>query len=161
MSESRERTDQAPFRILVVDDNKDAADTLATLLRLWGLEVRVVYDGAQAIEAANAYLPDCILTDIGLPGIDGYVLAERVRQTDALRMTILIAITAYSDVGKAKAAGFDHHLVKPADPVVLEKLVMELRAIGKQLERAEEIVEKQGGRPARPFSHLAQHRERN
>src|SRR4051812_34822092 len=95
------------FRILVVDDNRDGADSLALLLTLWGYEVRAVYDGAEAVQAARDFKPDCILSDIGLPGIDGYRLAELFREDEALKGLPLVAITAYSDSRRAKEAGFD------------------------------------------------------
>lgn len=141
-----EPTDQEgpKFRILVVDDNRDGADSLAMLLKLWGYDVRAVYDGAEAIRAAQTYRPDCILSDIGLPGIDGYRLAEKLRQDESFKGTPLIAITAYSDEARARAAGYDHHLVKPANPDIVEEILRKLRAMGKRLERVEETAQQQG-----------------
>jgi CheY-like chemotaxis protein len=135
---------EAPlFRILVVEDNRDVANTLCLLLRLWGYDGRAVYDGQEALAAAHAYKPDCILMDIGLPGVDGYRLAEEVRRDEALRGTTLIAITAYSDEARAKRAGFDHHLTKPADPRNLEEMLRSLQNMGKRLERTEQLVRQQ------------------
>ena len=101
---------QLPPRVLVIDDNHDAADSLALLLRVWGFDVRVTYSGKEGLEVARSYQPDCVLSDIGLPEMDGYHLADEFRQDEALKQTPLIAITAYSDVARAKAAGFDEHL---------------------------------------------------
>jgi CheY-like chemotaxis protein len=118
-----------PLRILVVDDNRDAADSLCLLLRMWGFDVRVAYDGQEALTAAHAYRPDCLLSDIGLPGIDGYHLAQHVRRDEALRGITLVAITAYPDEARAKAAGFDHHFVKPADPQAVEEMLKEVAVL--------------------------------
>jgi CheY-like chemotaxis protein len=137
------RDTTAPYRVLVVDDNRDAANSLGILLRLWGFDARVTYDGSEAIEAAREYRPDCLLSDIGLPGIDGYTLAERLRQDESLQGMTLIALTAYSDAQRAKEAGFDHHLRKPIDPDILEEIVRGLRAMEKRLNRTEKLVEKQ------------------
>src|SRR4051794_16034844 len=84
------------FRVLVVDDNKDAADTLSMLVRMWGYEVQAAYDGEAALTVATAYRPDCCFLDIGMPRLDGYGLARRLRQNPALSGARLIALTAYS-----------------------------------------------------------------
>jgi CheY-like chemotaxis protein len=136
--------DAPPLRILVVDDNRDAADSLCLLLRMWAFDVRVAYDGQEALAAAHAYRPDCLLSDIGLPGIDGYHLAERVRRDEALKGVTLVAVTAYADEARAKAAGFDHHFVKPPDPQAVEAMLRRLRAVGKHLDQTEELVRQQG-----------------
>jgi CheY-like chemotaxis protein len=107
------------FRVLVVDDNRDAADSLALLLKAWGYDSRVAYDGAAGLEAALAYRPDCLLLDIGLPRLDGYAVARQVRQQPGLERAKLVALTAYSDethARRARESGFDFYLVKPADP---------------------------------------------
>jgi two-component system CheB/CheR fusion protein len=112
-------------RVLVVDDNVDAADGLAMLLRLDGHEVRAVYHAEDAIVAAESFAPDFVLLDIGLPQIDGYEVARRLRANPATRGIRLVAITGYgqsSDVALARAAGFDAHVVKPADPAALTRL---------------------------------------
>ena len=129
-----------PLRILVVDDNKDAADSMGLLLRMWGFDVRVAYDGQEALTAASAYRPDCCLSDIDMPGIDGYHLAQHVRRDMALRGVTLVAITAYSDEARAKAAGFDYHFVKPADPLAVKEMLRKLRTMGKRLDQTEELV---------------------
>lgn len=133
-----------PVRLLIVDDNQDAANSLARLLRILGFDTQTVYNGQQALEAARARLPDCVLSDIGLPGIDGYRLASLFRQDESLRNIPLVAITAYSEPEKAVAAGFDHHFVKPADPYALENTLRKILNMDARLERAEELVQKQG-----------------
>jgi CheY-like chemotaxis protein len=133
-----------PLRVLVIDDNRDAADSLAMLLRLWGFEARTAYSGREGLEAALAYRPSCVLSDIGLPGLDGYHLAERFRQDESLREIPLIALTAYAEPDRAKAAGFNEHLVKPADPDALKAVLNKLIVMDKRLQRAEALVEKQG-----------------
>jgi signal transduction histidine kinase/CheY-like chemotaxis protein len=105
-------------RILVVDDNVDAADSLATLLRLYGYQVWTAYGGASALEAAEQHQPQVILLDIGLPGLDGYEVATRLRRHSTLARVTLVALTGYGqeeDRRRTHDAGFDHHLVKPVD----------------------------------------------
>jgi len=111
-----------PQRVLVVDDNRDAADMLAELLRLLGVTVEVANDGASALEAVASFRPDVILLDIGMPGMDGYAVAREVRVRPGGRAITIIALTGWGqeqDIAHARDAGFDHHLVKPPD---LEKL---------------------------------------
>jgi CheY-like chemotaxis protein/two-component sensor histidine kinase len=107
---------QAPMRILVADDNEDAAQTLAVLLEVMGHQVKVAGDGEEAVALARQFSPAVALLDIGMPRLDGYGAAERLRQF--LPGTMLIATTGWcrkDDLRRAAAAGFDHHLVKPAD----------------------------------------------
>jgi CheY-like chemotaxis protein len=144
MSDASERGPAPPLRILVIDDNCDAADTLSTLLRLWGFEVRAVYTGGEAIATAREFKPDCVLTDIGLPDLDGYRIAELFRQDDALKHVPLIAISAVYDSERTKAAGFDYELTKPASPTLLQTLLKRFLQMDKRLERADEIIQKQG-----------------
>ena len=106
------------LRVLVVDDNKDAALTLGMLLQVKGHEVRTAHDGLAALEAAHAFRPQVMLLDIGLPGLDGYEVAKRLRQQAIFKGVLLVAMTGYgqeADRQRSLAAGFDHHLVKPAD----------------------------------------------
>jgi two-component system OmpR family response regulator len=133
-----------PNRVLVIDDNRDAADSLAILLRFWGYEARAAYSGPEGLEAARAFRPSCILSDIGLPGMDGYHLAEALRQDESLSKTPLIALTAYAEPDKAKKAGFDEHFVKPADLLALQDLLKKFVIMDTRLEQAEEMVQKQG-----------------
>jgi PAS domain S-box-containing protein len=116
-------------RVLVVEDNADAAEGLRMLLELAGHEVRVAHDGATALEAARNEEPDLMLVDIGLPGIDGYEVARRIRREPGLRHLVLIALTGYgreADRTHALTAGFDHHIVKPVDPDGLMVLIARL-----------------------------------
>jgi PAS domain S-box-containing protein len=113
-------------RILVVDDNRDAADSLAELLRLTGHEVSLAHDGEQAVQVAEGLRPDAILLDLGLPGMDGYEVARRLRASPALAHTRLIALTGYGQASDRRAtaeAGFEAHLVKPVDFGALEQLL--------------------------------------
>ena len=106
------------LRVLLVDDNKDQADSLAQLLTGWGHEVRVAYDGLTALEAAQAYQPNVAMIDLGLPGIDGYQLALRLRREPALKDTKLIAVTGavWQDASaRSTQYGFDDHFAKPVD----------------------------------------------
>jgi CheY-like chemotaxis protein len=112
--------------VLVVDDNHDSADALAMLVRLWKLDARVAYDGPSALEAVRDAVPDVVLLDIGLPGLDGYEVARRLRADPRLAGTRLVALTGYGtreDKERAAAAGFDAHLTKPVDPAALRALL--------------------------------------
>ena len=120
-----------PRRILVVDDNRDAADSLGLLLEVLGAEVRVARDGPEALEAYSAYEPAVVLLDIGMPGMDGYEVARRIRaQSPGPRPTI-VALTGWGqeeDRREAREAGFDHHLVKPAEIGALKELLRSIPA---------------------------------
>ena len=114
------------LRILVVDDNQDSASSMTLLLELYGHEVCVANSGQAALEVAAERKPDAILLDIGMPGMNGYEVARRLRQQPAFAETLLIAITGYgraSDLEQTQAAGFDHHLVKPIDYDKLQALL--------------------------------------
>jgi signal transduction histidine kinase/CheY-like chemotaxis protein len=113
-------------RILVVDDNVDAAQSLATLLRLAGHEVRTVHNGVKALEIAPSFRPEAVFLDLGLPGIDGYEVASQLRSGPGGQDLLLFALTGYGqdeDRRRTREAGFDHHLTKPADPVALQLLL--------------------------------------
>ena len=113
-------------RVMVVDDNIDAAQTLADLLTLTGHEARLAYDGLAAVAVALAWCPDVVLLDIGLPGLNGFEVAKRIRLEAAHSAMVLVALTGYgqaSDRQRAHEAGFDHHLVKPADFDEVEKIL--------------------------------------
>jgi CheY-like chemotaxis protein len=112
--------------VLLIEDNPDAAESLAMLLELLGHRVRVSHDGITGIEAARAHGPDVILVDIGLPGMDGYEVARRLRLERELGHVVLVALTGYGrdqDKRQAAAAGFDSHLVKPATLDAIEALL--------------------------------------
>jgi DNA-binding response OmpR family regulator len=111
----------APSRILVVDDNRDAADSLAFLLRREGSEVRVAYDGMDALGSALEFRPDVVLLDVGLPKLYGHEVARRIRESRGAEVMI-VAVTGWGqeeDRRRTREAGFDHHLTKP---VAFEKL---------------------------------------
>src|SRR6185436_206813 len=113
---------------LVVDDNVDAAESLATLLDVWGHETRVAHDGARAMALARDFQPEVALLDIGLPDTNGYELASELRRTAGLEGTLLIALTGYGqeqDQKRAREVGFSHHLVKPANFKTIQKLLAE------------------------------------
>jgi CheY-like chemotaxis protein len=118
------------LRVLVVDDNRDAADTLADLLRLYGADVRVCYDGRSALEVAPEFPFDAAVLDVHMPGIDGCDLARRLPDAAGGRRVLLVALTGVSDPAARKRtaeAGFDLHLTKTAAP---EVLVAALEAFG-------------------------------
>ena len=114
-------------RILVIEDHRDAAESLRMLLEILGHEVRVAFTGREGIEAALEWKPDVVLSDIGLPELDGYEVARRLRQEPSLANVLLVALTGYNgddDRRRSKDAGFDHHLVKPADVRELQRVLM-------------------------------------
>jgi CheY-like chemotaxis protein len=128
------REDHGPARVLLVEDNVDAAEALAELLRMWGHEVDVVHDGASAVGRAGEARPDVVLLDIGLPGMDGYQVAGALRALPELQGALLVALTGYgqeADRRRSAAAGFDHHLVKPVDLEELKRLIAVGRSIGR------------------------------
>jgi CheY-like chemotaxis protein len=116
-------------RVLVVDDNVDSAETLTTLLKMSGHDVRTAYTGPTALDVAVAFLPDVVLLDIGLPGLNGYEVARRLRQHPPLKGVRLVAMTGYgdeADLQLAREAGFDRHLLKPVDFPEVEGLLTTL-----------------------------------
>jgi CheY-like chemotaxis protein len=114
------------LRVLVVEDNRDAADTLRLLLETYGYQVSVAYSGPDGVEAAAALRPEVVICDIGLPSLDGYGVAAALRGNPVTASVRLIALTGYGrdeDRRRAREAGFDDHLTKPADPTALEALI--------------------------------------
>jgi signal transduction histidine kinase len=123
-AEGTERT--VPHRILIADDNADSAESMGMLLRLMGNDVRIANDGLDAVEQAEAFQPDIVLMDIGMPRLDGYEAARRIREQDWSRDTLLVAVTGWGpsdDSEEATAAGFDCHFTKPLDPADLRRIV--------------------------------------
>jgi signal transduction histidine kinase/CheY-like chemotaxis protein/transposase-like protein len=119
-------------RVLVVDDNRDGADTLAKLLEIVGCEVKVVYGGRQALELADAFRPSMVFLDIGMPGMNGVEVARKLRETSWGRTMRLVAVTGWGqekDRRQTEAAGFDEHLVKPVDVAVLHRLLHDLHSL--------------------------------
>lgn len=105
-------------RVLVVDDDVEAANSIATLLRLWEHEVLVTYDGRTALSSAADFKPDVCLLDIWMPGMNGYQVAENMRRDPNVGKPLLVAMTGYDQYGDrrlAREAGFDHHLFKPVE----------------------------------------------
>lgn len=119
----------ASRRVLVVDDNRDAAESLNGLLKLLGADVHVVYNGVDALEALASYKPAVVLLDIGMPGMDGHEVARRIRLLPESRDVTLIALTGWGqaeDRHRSLSAGFDYHLIKPADVHALQSLLVSL-----------------------------------
>ncbi len=133
-------TDDPACRVLIVDDNVDAAESVAMMLRLHGHVVKALSDSSQALACARTFEPQAIILDIGLPGLDGYALARRLRAMAPTRDAMLIALTGYGqreDVTRALEAGFTHHFVKPTDPQVLADCI----ARGCRLESTDQPAE--------------------
>jgi len=119
--EAASNSPKLSLRVLIADDNEDAADMLAMILDSKGHEVRVAHDGLEAVSSAKAFQPDVALLDIGMPELDGHQVAAQIRSLSG-ESVMLVAITGWSEPGVAQSqeyAGFDHHLVKPVD---LERL---------------------------------------
>lgn len=129
MPTSQDACLRAPRRVLVIEDNSDAADSLREALALCGHDVDVACGGLKGIQAARGFEPDVVLCDIGLPDIDGYAVARTMRADPALSRVALVALTGYAqpeDVARAREAGFDAHVVKPPRLEVLEQLLADL-----------------------------------
>ena len=110
----------------MVDDNRDSADSLSTMLRLLGHEVAVAYEGLEAVEAAPAFRPDVALLDLGMPRLNGYDTARRIRQQRGCEGMVLVALTGWGqeeDKRRSREAGFDAHLIKPVDLAALGELL--------------------------------------
>lgn len=116
-------------RVLVVDDNRDAADVMAILLRGQGNDVKTAYGGQDAIDLASSFQPHAVLLDIGMPQVDGYQAARSIRSAEGGDKVLLIALTGRDQDGErneSSAAGFDHHLVKPVSSTDVLKLLDEV-----------------------------------
>ncbi len=117
---------RAPKRILLADPCRDTVESTAWLLRFWGYDVQGAGTGPEALEVALAYRPEVVLMELGLPGLDGYQVARRLRQQGTHPALLLVAVTGYGDEKnrrRSREAGFDCHLVKPVDPEVLQGLL--------------------------------------
>ena len=120
-------TSPRPLRVLVVDDNVDAADSMAALLGMLGHTAQVVYNGEEVAAQARAWQPDCILLDIGLPGKDGYEVARELRaQGSGAKLVALTGWGSEEDRRRTAEAGFDRHLTKPVEFDALEAVLREL-----------------------------------
>jgi len=114
------------YRVLLVDDNPDSSEPLSLLLQTKGFETRISIDGEEALGVADEFRPDCVLLDLGLPGMDGYEVARRLREQPYGRDVVLVALTGWQgrDIRtRAADAGFDYHLVKPVNWEELERIV--------------------------------------
>lgn len=121
------------FRILVVDDNQDSALSLAMMLSIMGHETRTANDGESAVAAAESFLPDVVLLDIGLPKLNGYEVAQRIREQPWGAAMFLIAVTGWGqeeDRQRSSEVGLNVHMVKPVEPAALEKLLADLPQTG-------------------------------
>ena len=119
-----------PIRILVVDDNVDAAESLMMMMKILGQDVRVAFDGPTALDIATEFRPELVFLDIGMPEMDGYEVARRIRGEPRTRDARLVALTGWGQIEDrehSRRAGFDEHLVKPADPAVLERVLADFR----------------------------------
>ena len=138
----------AVARVLIVDDNPDAAESLSMMMRFLGQDVRTAFDGPSALEVAGEFRPAIVFLDIGMPMMDGYEVARRLRADPRTRNARLVALTGWGqheDRARSEDAGFDEHLVKPADPLYLEKILVEsLSGSGRRV-RADDAA---AGRPA-------------
>lgn len=144
---------RSPLRVLIVDDNRDAADSLAALLELLAAEsarprsqceVRVAYDGAEGLRVAREYVPDCLVSDIRMPGLDGYALARAVRGEPALTGVKLVALSAYTGTEHdrlATEAGFDYRLTKADHVKKLLEVLAVIEEIKELAERTRELAE--------------------
>ncbi len=125
------RAGRPALRVLIADDNADQADGLALLLQMEGDDIRISYDGPGVLEAARSFRPQVVLLDIGMPGLDGYQVARRLRESPETRRALLVAMTGWGqeeDLRRSREAGFDHHLTKPFEPALIEKLLADYSA---------------------------------
>ena len=126
----------SPTRILVVDDNVDAAISVVKLLKLWGHDVQTAFSGADALEAARKFRPQIVLLDIGMPGMSGYEVARQLRAQPEFQSLVITALTGYGqaeDRRRSQEAGFNHHLTKPPDPFALAALLTSPESFGETL----------------------------
>ena len=134
------RTQGRTLRVLVVDDNRDGADSFARLIKIWGHDVRPTSDGEEGLKAAIEYEPDCLFLDINMPRMDGYALATHLRQHQGMNQAKMVALTANFDSVRGMKAGFDYHFVKPADLAVIQGLLTMLDEVVKVAKKTEELA---------------------
>jgi two-component system, chemotaxis family, CheB/CheR fusion protein len=123
------------LRVLVVEDEPDTADTLALLLRFWGYEVAVAYDGPDALDATPMFKPDVVFLDIQLSTMDGCDLARQLRCLPGMNTALLVAITGYgyeADVRRCKEAGIDRHFLKPVEPGILREVLAKAEKLDRE-----------------------------
>jgi CheY-like chemotaxis protein len=123
-------------RILVVDDNVDAATSVVKLLKLWGHDVQIAFSGPEALETARKFRPQIVLLDIGMPGMSGYEVARQLRAQPGFQSLVITALTGYGqaeDRRRSQEAGFNHHLTKPPDPFALAALLNAPESFGERL----------------------------
>jgi CheY-like chemotaxis protein len=131
MNAVRQSLGNGPYKILVVDDNRDAADSISMVMELLGHEVTTCYSGQEGLESASNGSPDVVFTDIGMPGMDGHEVCRRLRDQpggQALRIVALTGWGADDDRQKTQEAGFDHHLVKPVTADSLKQALAQIAA---------------------------------
>ena len=129
MTAAAVKTTPKRFRILVVDDNHDSALSLAMMLSIMGHETRTAHDGESAVATAESFLPEVVLLDIGLPKLNGYEVAQRIREQEWGTSMFLIAVTGWGqeeDRQRSSEVGLNVHMVKPVEPSALEKLLASL-----------------------------------
>jgi len=137
-----EQLARSSLRILIVDDNRDGADSLAMMLRIMGNDTRTAYDGQEGADMAGEYRPDVLLLDIGLPRLNGYEACRRIREQSWGKGIVLIAVTGWGqddDRRRSHEAGFDHHMVKPVDPQALMKMLAGLQS-GNEYQRTKRFT---------------------
>lgn len=140
-------------RLLVVDDNRDAADTIAEVLRLMGYEVAVAYDGVEGVARAQAVRPDVVILDLGMPRLDGYGACRALRETTWGRGIRILALSGWgqaADMERAAEAGFDGHMVKPVAPDVLVRTIEQAVAHAGQSGHRQGLGDKGALNPTRP-----------
>jgi CheY-like chemotaxis protein len=154
----RDNMASAPLRVLVVDDWPDTIESMATLLRLWGHDVRTARDGPEALGVAAAYHPDVALVDVGLPGMDGYEVARHLREDPGLEQTFVVSVSGYgqeAEFQRSRESGCAVHLLKPVDPDGLERLLLSRREAGQQKEIPPDPTPSRCETPSAPLPRVA------
>jgi two-component system, OmpR family, response regulator len=137
-------SNSAAFRVLIVDDNQDAADSLSCLLEMYQYEVRVAYSGQVGLATAQEFKPDCLLSDINMPGLDGFALAKQVRVDPDLANVKLVALSAYADedyIRQATEAGFDYRLTKGCKPEKVLEIIRMIEEIKNLASKTQELAQ--------------------